>query len=381
MGGFCCSGASELGPQISFNENSESKKLKMSNRQIIKDSFNNFLTNFNKNKEKLGDYITKDKFYSIMPAEIQNYKKENPLNSNQENLNTSIYEMEPFEFKNGNIYLGKWNKNLAFDGPGEYYLKEDNVFVEGNWENGNLKNGRIFLPNGNIYEGQIKDSTFNGKGILKTFKNEILYEGDFVNGEKNGNGKIIFEDGTIYEGNIEKGKFKGNGKMIWKNGYEYIGEFNGPILNGKGKLTGPEGDIYEGDFENNLFHGKGKYTFYKSGNEYEGDFQYGIKKGKGTFTCVNQYIYDGNWDNDLPCGLGKLTNWEKNGILKCIYRFGKIAEEPYYELGNEDNFSSIDLNIKVDEMLLNTKGLPHLDFIESDTTQFNLKTSFSFLED
>ena len=88
MGGFCCSGASELGPQISFNENSESKKLKMSNRQIIKDSFNNFLTNFNKKKEKVGDYITKDKFYSIMPAEIQNYKKENPLNINQENLKT-----------------------------------------------------------------------------------------------------------------------------------------------------------------------------------------------------------------------------------------------------------------------------------------------------
>ena len=382
MGGFCCSGAADLDQQLSFNDkNSESKRIINTSRQIKKDSYNNFISDFNKMKDKIGDYISKDDFYSMIPTEIQNYKNENPLDRNQENLKASTYETEPFEFKNGNIYQGKWNKKLEFDGPGEYYLKQDKVFIEGNWENGNLKNGRIYLPDGNIYEGQIKDSNFNGKGILKNFSNEILYEGDFVNGEKTGNGKIIFEDGTIYEGNLENGKFKGNGKMIWKNGYEYIGEFNGPVLSGKGKLTGPEGDIYEGDFENNLFHGKGKYEFNKTGNEYEGDFQYGIKKGKGIFTCVNQYIYDGNWDNDLPCGVGKLTNWEKNGILKCIYRFGKIAEEPFYELGNEDNFSSKDLNIKVDDMLLNTKGLPHLDYIENDSTQYKLKTSLSFLDE
>ena len=381
MGGFCCNGASDLDRQLSFNEkNSESKKIINPNIQI-KDSYNIFISDFNKMKDNIGGCITKDDFNSMIPTEIQNYKNENPLKRNQENLKASTYETEPFEFKNGNIYQGKWNKKLEFDGPGEYYLKQDKIFIEGNWENGNLKNGRIYLPNGNIYEGQIKDSNMNGKGILKTFNNKILYEGDFVNGEKNGKGKIIFEDGTIYEGNIEYGMFKGNGKMIWKNGYEYEGEFNGPVLSGKGKLTGPEGDIYEGDFENNLFHGKGKYKFNKSGNEYEGDFQYGIKKGKGKFTCVNQYIYDGNWDNDLPCGAGELTNWEKNGILKCIFRFGKIAEEPIYKLGNEDDFSSIDLNIKVDEMLLNTQGLPHLDFVESDSTQYKLNTSLSFLDE
>ena len=381
--GCWCNRDVNLDQQLSFDTKKPDKVNNLNSyssyREMIKDSFNNFISEFNKNKEKIGDYISKEEFYSIIPTEIQNYMKDNPLNRNQENIKKSTYEMEPFEFKNGNIYQGKWNKNLAFEGPGEYYLKQDKVFVEGNWDNGNLKNGRIFLPNGDIYEGEIKDSNYNGKGKLKTIKNEI-YEGDFVNGEKTGNGKIIFEDGTIYEGNLEKGQFKGKGKMIWKNGYEYIGEFNGPILSGKGKLKGPEGDIYEGDFENNLFHGKGKYTFNKNGNEYEGDFQYGIKKGKGKFTCVNQYIYDGSWDNDLPCGIGKLTNWEKNGILKCIYRFGKIAEEPIYELGNEDDFNSIDLNIKADEMTLNTKGLPHLDFVESESTQYKLKTSLSFLD-
>jgi hypothetical protein len=375
----CCSGNVDFSNNMSFDK--ESKRIITSEKPINKESYNNFLSNFNEKIQNInGKYISKDDFDSIIPEKIQNYMKENPLKREKEIVKKSTYDVEPFEFKNGNIYQGKWNKNMEFDGPGTYYLQQDKVFIEGDWEKGNFSYGRIFYPNGDIYEGQIKDSKPNGKGELKTLNNE-RYEGDFVNGEKTGKGKIIFEDGTIYEGNIENGKFKGNGKMIWTNGYEYNGEFDGATLKGKGILKMPNGDIYEGDFDNNLFHGKGKYTYNKNGNEYEGDFQYGIKKGKGIYTCINEYIYDGYWDNDLPCGFGKLTNWEKNGILKCIWRFGRIAEEPVYEIGNEENFSQVDLNIKLDEMDVNKKELPHLEYIENDSTQYVIKTSLSFLSE
>ena len=46
-----------------------------------------------------------------------------------------------------------------------------------------------------------------------------IYEGDFIDGEKTGSGKMIFDDGTIYEGNFSKGEFNGKGKITWKNGY------------------------------------------------------------------------------------------------------------------------------------------------------------------
>ena len=181
-------------------------------------------------------------------------------------------------FPNGR-YQGNWNKDFKLEGPGKYYLKEDNVFAEGNWDNGELIYARVFLPNGDIYEGQIKDSTFNGKGKLKSY-NKDIYEGDFVNGEKTGEGKIIFSDGTIYEGSLDKGEFRGKGKMIWKNGYEYNGEFNGQILSGKGKLSSSQGDIYEGDFENNLFHGKGKYIYNNGDIIHEGEFKDAKRHGK-----------------------------------------------------------------------------------------------------
>ena len=50
------------------------------------------------------------------------------------------------------------------EGLGKYYLKEDKVLAEGIWENGDLKYARVFLPNGDIYEGEMKNSKFNGKG-------------------------------------------------------------------------------------------------------------------------------------------------------------------------------------------------------------------------
>ena len=376
--GCVCSRQTEPEMQIKFENKIENKKNNGNENQKgeIKDSYNIFLSEFNDKLKHFGKYLPQENFSSLI-QEFQNYINEKPLKINSEN--SSSYEIDPIEFQGGNIYQGKWNKNFKMDGPGKYYLKDEKVLVEGNWEDGELKYGRVFYPNGDIYEGEIKDSKYNGKGIFTSF-NDNIYDGYFVDGEKTGLGKMTFDDGTIYEGNFNKGEFKGKGKMTWNNGYEYNGEFNGSILSGKGKLSGPNGDIYEGDFENNLFHGNGKYI-YKNGNEYEGEFQYGVKKGKGTFIETNKYIFEGNWDNDLPCGVGKVTNWEKNGILKSTWRFGKIAEEPIYELGNEEKFQDIQLDLKPEEMFLNTKELPHLVKMENDSTQYKLGNSLSFLNE
>ena len=383
MGCICSSAQNEDSIQLDINRSNikgGSKDVSININEPKKESFNKFESNFKEKIEEYGNIISKNEFETILPNEIQTHMNENPFKINSDHLSSSHnYNMEPIEFKNGNIYQGHWNKDLKMDGPGKYFLKNDKVFVEGNWDNGELKFGRVFLPNGDIYEGEIKNSEFHGKG--KLISKDSTYEGNFENGEKKGSGKIIFNDGTIYEGQIEKGEMKGNGNMTWKNGYKYEGEFNGPILNGKGKLTYKNGDFYEGDFENNLFHGKGKYIFNKTGNMHEGDFQYGIKKGKGVFTCIDQYIYEGYWDNDLPCGFGKVTNWEKNASFKCTWRYGKIAEEPIFELGNEEDFNTTDFIIKPDEMILDTKKLPHLEVFESDSTQYKLGNSISFLNE
>ena len=110
----------------------------------------------------------------------------------------------------------------------------------------------------------------------------------------------------------------------------------------------------------------------------KGEFQYGVKKGKGIY-ITDKYTYDGYWDNDLPCGIGKLKTLDNNGIIKSTWRYGKIAEEPIYEKGNEEDFKEIGLNIKPKEMILNAKDLPHLEATEVDSTQYKLGNSLSFL--
>ena len=317
-------------------------------KQELKELLNKFLENSGYEK------IYEEEFVSNIPDDYINYGNEQPFILPQElKEKDNLIDMEPIKFKNGNIYKGKWNAENQMEGQGKYLIKADNVYTEGYWENGELKYGRIFLPEGNIYEGFINDSKYNGSG------------------------KLIFPDAT-YEGIFSKGEFK-KGKMTWNNGYEYDGEFNGFCLNGKGKLTGPDKEIYEGDFNNNLFHGKGKYIYKNNEYEYDGEFQYGIKKGKGKYTEMYDYIYDGNWDNDLPFGNGKYSNWDNSCILKCTFRAGKIAEEPIFEAGSKENINIDEFEIKPKEMKLNTKKLTHINFIEDEKTQFVLGSVLSFL--
>jgi len=333
--------------QINFANQINQNNL---SKQELKELLNKFLESSGYEK------IYEEEFLSNIPDDYINYSNEQPFILPQElKEKENLIEMEPIKFKNGNIYKGKWNSENQMEGQGKYLIKADNVYTEGYWENGELKYGRIFLPEKNIYEGFINDSKYNG------------------------NGKLIFPDAT-YEGIFSKSEFK-KGKMTWNNGYEYDGEFNGFCLHGKGKLTGPDNEIYEGDFNNNLFHGKGKYIYKNNEYEYDGEFQYGIKKGKGKYTAMYDYTYDGNWDNDLPFGNGKYSNWDNSCILKCTFRAGKIAEEPIFEAGSKENINVDEFEIKPKEMKLNTKNLTHINFIEDEKTQFVLGSVLSFLNE
>ena len=380
-----CQACRQSEPETTFHLEPDIKSLDPQNQLNSgkKEDYNSFLITFENKLPILGNYFGSD-FNTLIPTLIQSYMTENPFSLPQDLLgNSEYYEMKPVEFTNGNVYKGGWSSEMKMEGQGKYYLKEEGVLAEGIWKEGNLIFARVFITKENdlfdIYEGNIRNSTFNGKGKL-ILSNGIIYEGDFVDGEKTGAGTIFYPDGTVYEGQVEKGELKGKGKMTWKNRYEYEGDFKFNKFIGNGVLKGPSGDVYEGEFVNNLFHGNGKYI-YSNGNSYEGQFLYGVKKGKGVYKCVNLYEYDGDWDNDLPCGVGKLSDWEKNGIIKSTWRYGKIMETPNYEKGSSENFKDIDLNIIPDKMNLNISELSNIENPETQSTQFKLGTLASFLDD
>lgn len=336
-------------------------------------NINLFLKEFDEKIKLIGQYMTEQEFEIMIPEEANKYIKEQPFPI--ELKNNSSYKIKPVEFENGNIYYGEWNDNFEMEGYGKYYLKEEKVFAEGKWEKGELKHARIFYPNGEFYEGEMTNSSYNGKGkFISVDKDE--YIGEFVDGEKDGEGTITFgDDGTVYSGKFVKNNFNGYGEMKWNNGLEYHGNFSDNYLEGNGILFNKNGEKYEGKFEKNIFHGKGKYT-YLNGDEYEGDFEYGIRKGKGIYRKKNGFIFEGLWDNNIPNGYGKITF--NDNVLHFNFHNGKIIDDFVYE--NNPNFNDID-KFYLEPMNLSAQKLSHIENVDVLSSQYKAGTMLSFLED
>ena len=323
---------------------------------------------FDEKIKKLGDFTTEEDFENSIPEEAKQYIKEKPFPYKSEQHNS--IKQNPVIFENGNIYYGEWNKNCEMEGYGKYYLKEEEVFVEGIWEKGELIKARILCPNGDRYEGEIKDSVYNGIGKLTT--KDYEYDGHFEKGEKNGQGTLKFKDGTEYSGAFSNNNFNGTGYMKWKDNIEFQGTFKDNRIEGGGTLNDNKGEKYVGNFKNNLFNGEGTYT-YENGDIYVGNFEDGIRKGKGSYTKKDGLYFDGYWDNDCPNGDGKIKTNNK-GITVNYYN-GRINHKPY-----DDNFADINFNFYNEPMHLKKK-LPHLDNVELSSSQYRADISLSFLKD
>jgi len=61
---------------------------------------------------------------------------------------------------------------------------------------------------GNAYNGQIKDGLFHGKGTLIYAGNE-RYEGDWVHGKREGQGRFTYADGAVFEASGRRTEFTG----------------------------------------------------------------------------------------------------------------------------------------------------------------------------
>ena len=78
----------------------------------------------------------------------------------------------------------------------------------------------------------------NGKEIEQLInKNKLIFEGEYLNGKRNGKGKKYYDIGNLmFEGEYLNGKRNGKGKEYFKNGKL---KFKGEYLNGK-KWNGNE---------------------------------------------------------------------------------------------------------------------------------------------
>lgn len=181
---------------------------------------------------------------------------------------------ESLRFNGGN-YEGETEDGVP-SGYGSWTNDDGSQQYIGFWYYGK-KQGTGTLTYGKyIYVGQLKNNKFNGYGEL-SYKDRILYAGEWVNGKRAGKG--IIKDSI--------------GKKI-------IGNWNADTLV-SGKRIDSLG-IYNGQFDKyGLANGHGSYLD-KEGNYYEGHWTDDKRNIFGFSVTANKGLRAGEWRNDSYLG-------------------------------------------------------------------------------
>ena len=183
---------------------------------------------------------------------------------------------------------------------------------------------RVVLPNGDVYEGDVVDGVWTGRGAytgkqhryVGEFRNGKMhgagvfhwpdgrvYEGAFVNERRHGRGKLTWPDGRVFEGNFVNGQRQGRGVLAWPNGNVYAGDFHADQITGGGRLTWQNQDVYEGDFVNGERSGWGTHTW-RNGNRYVGEWRGNRREGIGAYHWKDGTVYHGQFVANRMHGFG-----------------------------------------------------------------------------
>lgn len=233
------------------------------------------------------------------------------------------------------------------------------MIKEGNKMTHNHVEKELFYPDGTImYQGGVKKNDFghdiyDGKGILFDQDGERLFEGEFVNHMKQGNGRMYLKGQLIYQGEFIQNKKQGHG-ILYKNGFiHYEGHFRNDLMDGYGVLYYKEDLIapyhslreqyphlnqpqYEGDFVHGMKKGKGKQYYPNGFLQYEGDFIWHHMQGAGKLYYstesptaeelslgVTTLQYEGYFFEDMKHGKGKI--YSRQGVLQAEGQFKEDA--------------------------------------------------------
>jgi len=153
----------------------------------------------------------------------------------------------------------------------------------------------------------VQDYSRLPKQTLRT--DTATYEGHFKvesGGSVTGTLTIHWKNGTRYQGQMVNGKRQGQGSFVWTDGQQYQGHWENDQPHGHGTLTFPNGDVYVGNVRAGVPDGVGTLTE-KSGNRFQGNWKMGHKEGYGIYTWATGQVYEGDWSHDRASGHGALT--------------------------------------------------------------------------
>ena len=127
--------------------------------------------------------------------------------------------------------------------------------------------GKYIFDDDSYAIGEFKNNKRNGKGKQYDNNNNLIYDGFFVDDQREGFGKLFDNNKILYEGLFVKNEIEGNGKYYIKDNY-FVGNIKLGSSNFKGKVyTKKDELIYEGEFKDYKYQKNGKF-YYINGNYY-----------------------------------------------------------------------------------------------------------------
>lgn len=148
----------------------------------------------------------------------------------QGNLRNSRLHGEGWlKFANGDEYRGEFDQGLMH-GQGVYTYQNGDVLT-GQFKAGAPVRG-VSVSGSRRYEGEFADWEFHGHGELYDSERNLLFRGQFVEGDFTGTGTMM-EDGELrYRGEFRNWLFHGNGVLLFSNGERVEGQFEHHVLVG-----------------------------------------------------------------------------------------------------------------------------------------------------
>eukprot|EP00927_Polykrikos_kofoidii_P086962 TRINITY_DN9897_c0_g1_i2.p1 TRINITY_DN9897_c0_g1~~TRINITY_DN9897_c0_g1_i2.p1 ORF type:complete len:539 (+),score=70.13 TRINITY_DN9897_c0_g1_i2:45-1661(+) len=181
----------------------------------------------------------------------------------------------------------------------------------------------LTYPDGSSYQGQLLDGKRNGRGTL-TLADGTLYQSDWRDDKRHGEGQEVFPDGSRFSGCYEDGFRSGLGVMTWPEGSRYSGQFARGRANGEGHLLRTDGSVYRGQFSEDCMCGDGCMQW-KDGVEYKGQFYANRRRGVGKmkWKTGRWRSYDGDWRDGVQHGHGTLVDMHGH-VFSGSFRCGKL---------------------------------------------------------
>lgn len=229
-----------------------------------------------------------------------------------------------------NKYVGEY-LNGQPHGYGTLYFFNDKYnrkSYEGAWINGKRAGqGTMIWNDGEKYVGGWEDGLRNGYGT-DYYADGRIYEGNFLRDKKHGKGKMTFSSNDsssrrYYDGDWVNGIRQGNGVMYWNDGEWYKGGWVKGYKHGKGEIHYPNGNKFVGMFSEGKRDGDG--TFYWTDGDYEVSYyRNGKMNGFTTFY----------WNNGQCYTKGYCENGEREGKWE-VYQFGRHTFTKTYKNGKQ----------------------------------------------